>query len=197
MVTAAIIGGGLAQRLGGQDKLLVELNGRRQLDRLLAALRGQSDRQILVSNRGAAAYPRLDIPIVPDSGVGAGPLAGIHAALQSSGQGDVLCVPADAAWLPDDLLARFMHARRRAESAAACVHDGAGLQPVCCLVPAALAESAQGALAAGQLALHRWLKGVGCAEADFSHWPRWAWSYNTPEELAGVRKQLETVDAVE
>lgn len=194
MVTAAIIGGGLAQRLGGQDKLLVELNGRRQIDRLLTALRGQSDRQILVSNRGAAAYPGLDIPMVPDAGTGAGPLAGVHAALQYSGQGDVLCVPADAARLPDDLLARFVHARQRANAAAACVHDGDGLQPVCCLLPAALAVSALQALQTGELALHRWLRSIGCAEADFSHWPRWAWSYNTPEELDRVNKELEAAE---
>lgn len=190
MVTGAIIGGGLSQRLNGQDKLLVDVGGRRQLDRLLDALRLQTSGQILVSNRGAAAYPEIRIPVISDQVSGAGPLAGVHAALQHCGQGDVLCVPADAVRLPQDLYERLQQARSRARAAVACVHDGLGLQPVCCLLPASLAGSAQQALAAGQLALHRWLKDWGAAEADFSHWPRWAWSFNTPEELQQIRMNL-------
>jgi len=190
-VTAAIIAGGQGLRLGGEDKALVRIGGRPQLARVLASLQSQSAAQILVSNRDPSAYAGFGLPVVADACPGQpGPLAGIHAALQYCGSGDVLCVPVDALWLPEDLLERLAHARRQAGTPAACVHDGAGLQPVCCLLAAALAESARQALASGDSALHRWLKSCGVATADFSHWPRWAWSFNTPQELELARVNL-------
>ncbi|HEY1076130.1 MAG TPA: molybdenum cofactor guanylyltransferase [Fontimonas sp.] len=190
MLTAAIIGGGLSQRLGGQDKLLVEIDGRRQVDRLREALAAQSDVQILISNRPAASYGELSMPLYADHIANAGPLAGIHAALAACRTPALLCVPADIALLPADLAARLGAARTQTQAPAACVHDGVDLQPVCCLLDAQLVDSAQHALAAGQLALHRWLRSLGAASVDYGHWPRWAWSFNTPDELASVRAQV-------
>jgi molybdopterin-guanine dinucleotide biosynthesis protein A len=190
MLTAAIIGGGLSQRLGGQDKLLVEIGGQRQIDRLLAALAPQSDAQILISNRPADAYPGLAIPVFTDRVANAGPLAGIHAALSACQTPSVLCIPADAALLPLDLATRLTAARKQAHAPAACVHDGMGLQPICCLLDASLADAAKRSLDAGKLALHHWLREIGAVEVDYAHWPRWAWSFNTPDELELVRAQI-------
>ncbi len=191
MLTAAIIGGGLSQRLGGQDKLLVEIADQRQIDRLLAALAPQSDAQILISNRPAEAYPGLAIPVFSDLVANAGPLAGIHAALSACQTASVLCVPADAALLPPDLAKRLTAARKQANAPAACVHDGLGLQPIFCLLDATLLNAAKQSLDTGKLALHQWLRGVGAVEVDYAHWPRWAWSFNTQDELEFVRSQID------
>lgn len=184
MLTGAIIAGGRGERLGGIDKALMSFNGRPQLANVIERLRPQVDRLILVSNRPAETYAAFGLPVVADHWPDyRGPLAGVHAALQTCGQGDVLCAPVDAVHLPPDLVSRLLTARQQAGAEAACVHDGDGLQPVCCLLPASWAASAQEALSSGQYALHRWLTGRGVAPADFSDWPRWAWSVNTAEEL--------------
>lgn len=189
---AAIIAGGQSARLGGEDKALVEIGGRPQLARLLQALAPQVSGAFLVSNRPPHTYAAFGLPVVADRWPGQpGPLAGIEAALQHAGQGDVLCVPVDAVSLPSDLVDRLQQARSQAGSSTACVHDGNGLQPVCCLLPAALAASAQRALESGERALHRWLSAGGVAVADFSHWPHWAWSFNTAQELGAARTRLQ------
>ena len=80
---AAIIAGGGAQRLGGATKGLLTIDGRRIIDRQLEALRPTFDHLFLVTNDpsvwvdlGAA------VQMVPDRvPAGAGPLAGIDAAL--------------------------------------------------------------------------------------------------------------------
>lgn len=191
-LTAAIIAGGQGSRLAGHDKALIQLGGVKQLERLLEALRPQTDRQILISNRDPHSYAPFGLPVVADAWPGQpGPLAGIYTALQYCGSGDVLCVPVDAITLPQDLAARLRAARRASGAAVACVHDGVGLQPVCCLLPASLAASAREALAGGEFALHRWLQICGLATADFSDHPRWAWSVNTFEEYREAQMRLD------
>ena len=191
MLTGAIIAGGRGERLGGVDKALLTVSGRSLLQRVIERLRPQVQKLVLVANAPAETYASFGLPVLADQWPDRrGPLAGVHAALQSCASGDVLCVPVDAVWLPPDLAARLQAARQRDGQPAACVHDGAGLQPVCCLLPAAWAVSAQEALAAGRLALHRWLQEQGVALADFSDWPRWGWSLNTAEELQAAQAHL-------
>ena len=191
MLTGAIIAGGRGERLGGVDKALLTVAGRSLLERVIEHLRPQVQKLVLVAHAPAATYAAFGLPVLADQWPDRrGPLAGVHAALQASGSGDVLCVPVDAVWLPPDLAARLQAARQRDGQRAACVHDGAGLQPVCCLLPSAWAASAQEALTAGRHALHRWLQEQGVALADFSDWPCWAWSLNTADERREAEAKL-------
>ncbi len=50
--TAAILAGGRGERMGGVDKGLLEVDGQRLAERVLAALRGQGiDNVLIVANR--------------------------------------------------------------------------------------------------------------------------------------------------
>ncbi|HUP92256.1 MAG TPA: molybdenum cofactor guanylyltransferase MobA [Solimonas sp.] len=188
-ITGALIAGGAGSRLGGADKGLLSLRGVWLVRRALDALRGQTDRQLIVANRNQDRYATLGVPVLSDAWPGgAGPLAGIHTALCAAVEGEVLCAPADAPGVPPDLFARLHEARARAGTATACAHDGSSRQPLFCLVSTAAAGSAERALAEGRGSVQAWLDALGCASADFSGWPAWAWSVNTPEEWARVQE---------
>ncbi|HKY31298.1 MAG TPA: molybdenum cofactor guanylyltransferase [Candidatus Polarisedimenticolia bacterium] len=84
-VTGAILAGGLASRLGGAEKPLLELTGPEDtpLSRLLAVFSGRFPRTLIVTTRpglyaGFAAQP------VADAVAGRGPLGGLEAALSAA-----------------------------------------------------------------------------------------------------------------
>jgi molybdopterin-guanine dinucleotide biosynthesis protein A len=99
-MTAAIIAGGRAERLRGRPKGLIEIEGRRIVDRQLEALRTVFDRVFMVAN-DPAPWAGLGLAVVPDRTPGAGPLAGLDAALAALAPGEeaVVCVAGDMPFL--------------------------------------------------------------------------------------------------
>lgn len=191
MPIAAVLAGGRGTRLGGADKGLLALRGNYLIDKVLSALEHQVAGRIIVANRHASEYAARGLPVLADAWPGqVGPLAGIYTALQHVASGDVLVVPVDAPQLPPDLVDRLQGARLQQGKPAACVRDAHGIQPLCCLLPAAWAPSARDALSAGLYSVQRWLMSQDVAMADFGAWPAHAWSVNTPEEWAALEQAI-------
>lgn len=77
-----VLAGGEGRRLGGRDKAVLELGGRRLVDHVLAALAGLDGPRVLV--RGSLGdVDDVDVPQVPDVLPHAGPLAGIVSGLEA------------------------------------------------------------------------------------------------------------------
>jgi molybdenum cofactor guanylyltransferase len=75
-----VLAGGLARRMGGGDKALIQIGGVAILDRVLDRLRSACDEIVLNANGDPARFTRFGLPVVADSIAGfAGPLAGIRA----------------------------------------------------------------------------------------------------------------------
>lgn len=91
---AAIVAGGLATRMGGVAKGLIEIDGETILDRELRVLRALFDEVFLVAN-DPAPYARFGLPCVGDRVRGAGPLAGLDAALDFARAPRVFLVACD------------------------------------------------------------------------------------------------------
>jgi molybdopterin-guanine dinucleotide biosynthesis protein A len=190
-LTAIILCGGESLRLGGIDKPLRPLFGRPLIAHVLDRLRPQVDKVVLVANRSREAYAVYGHPVVDDGAyAGRGPLAGIAAGLAVAESEWVLCVPGDAPLLPDDLAARLLQAITTHNADLGLVHDGAGRQPLCSLLPRRLLPELRAYLDGGGDAPREWLAGYRLAEADYAHWPRWAWSLNTPEEWNAAESAL-------
>ena len=107
MQLAVILAGGLASRMGGGDKCLIELDGRSLLSRTIDRLRPQAAAIALNANGDAARFSTFGLPVLPDTVPGhVGPLAGILAAMEwAAGQGatHVLTVAGDTPFFPDTL----------------------------------------------------------------------------------------------
>jgi molybdopterin-guanine dinucleotide biosynthesis protein A len=153
---AIILAGGLARRLGGVDKGLIEIAGRPILARLIARLSPQCAVLVLNANGDASRFARFGLPVVADEIEGfAGPLAGVlagmdYAAAHFPSARDLLSVPADTPFVPSDLAARLASARAAARARIAVAASAGRPHHAVALWPLALAGDLRRALAEGE-----------------------------------------------
>jgi molybdenum cofactor guanylyltransferase len=111
-ILGAIIAGGHSTRMGGREKIFLELAGATLLERALSRLRFQVDGVVINANGDASRFAGTGVVVVEDVLTDMGtPLAGLHAALHygaSRGFGAVVTVPSDAPFLPLDLVKRLV-----------------------------------------------------------------------------------------
>jgi molybdenum cofactor guanylyltransferase len=103
LVSAVVLAGGRATRLGGANKALLEIGGKRIIDRVLDALRPMTDQIVLVGH----LVDRLDVPdvqLVPDARPGAGSMPALLTGLQLSRNEVALVVGCDMPFLSTPLL---------------------------------------------------------------------------------------------
>lgn len=82
-VTGVIQAGGKSTRMGGRPKALMELGGRRIIERVVAALEGAVDDLLVVTNT-PDLYAFLRLPMVPDVYPDGGSLGGIYSGLKAA-----------------------------------------------------------------------------------------------------------------
>jgi molybdenum cofactor guanylyltransferase len=197
-----VLAGGLARRMGGGDKALIEVGGVAILDRVLERLRGACDPIILNANGDPARFARYGLPVVADSIPDfAGPLAGILAGLDwaaayAPAAQWLASVPGDCPFLPHDLIAR-LHAERATQSTPlACARSGEWRHPVVGLWRVDLRDDLRHALSvAGLRKIEIWTARHGIAIASWPDRPFDPFfNVNTPEDAATanrVAKQYE------
>jgi len=189
---AAIVAGGKAERLGGQPKGLIEVEGRRIVDRQLEALRAVFDRVFMVAN-DPVPWSDLGLSIVNDRIVGAGPLAGLDAALDAlrPGEEDVVCVAGDMPFL-DPRALELLRDHRPAQAVVPRV--GGHLEPLFARYARTCAPHIFRAIVEG-----RWKTQALLAELDVAYLDeavlraidptlRFLTNVNTPEDLALVAR---------
>lgn len=188
-LVAVVLAGGLARRMGGGDKTLLELGGRTLLDHVLERLRPQVDAVALNANGDPARFARFGLPVLPDPMLGRpGPLAGVLAGMRWArglGADSLLTVPGDTPFLPPDLVARL-----RAAGGLACAASGGRAHPVVALWPLDLEAALAAALAAGERRLGVWAAAQGMARVAWEGTPDPFLNINTPEDLAEARRAL-------
>ena len=170
-----ILAGGLARRMGGGDKALIDIGGVTILDRVLARLRPQCTGIVLNANGDPSRFSRFGLPVIADDVPGfAGPLAGILAGLDwaaanARGADWMVSVPGDCPFLPRDLVVRLQEARLQAGSPLACARSGDWRHPVVGLWPVALRADLRRALVEEDLRkIEIWTARHGVAVAE---WP--------------------------
>lgn len=104
-MNGAILAGGTARRMDGQPKGLLEVGGRRILDRLVDTfVEAFGVLPLLVANAPEAPDWRSDLRVVADSRPGMGTLGGLHTAVIEA-PAPVVCVAWDMPFVPAGLLA--------------------------------------------------------------------------------------------
>ncbi len=106
-VTAIVLAGGRGSRLGGVDKALLEIGGRRTIDRVLAALDGLATDTIAVVNEDRLADV-AGIRRIGDPEPHAGVLPALRAALAAAREPLCLLVACDMPFLQPALLHRLV-----------------------------------------------------------------------------------------
>ncbi|MES9969043.1 MAG: molybdenum cofactor guanylyltransferase MobA [Candidatus Thiodiazotropha sp.] len=182
-ITAVILAGGRGRRMGGEDKGLIDLNGKPLVQHVAAAIAPQVDAVLINANRNQERYQQFGYPVFADSLLNyQGPLAGFMAAMQLIETEDMLTLPCDGPLVPPDLVERLLKARQATAADIAVAHDGKRLQPVYALIPKRLAESLQRYLDGGDRKIDLWYEQHRVAHADFSDIPRTFININTLQE---------------
>jgi molybdopterin-guanine dinucleotide biosynthesis protein A len=188
-ITGLVLAGGLARRMGGMDKGLVELAGRPMIEHVLHALRPQVGPLLINANRNVDRYAAYGFPVVSDTLQGfMGPLAGVLAALQRLATEFLVTVPCDAPLVAPDLVGRLHAACVANDADVAVATDGRRQQPVFLLLRAGTAPSLDAYLSGGGRKIDTWFAGLRLAEADLSDALDTFVNVNDPDE----RQRLET-----
>ena len=150
-ISAAILAGGRASRLGGADKASLVVGGARIVERQLAALAGLTDDVRIVAN-DAARYGDLGVRVVPDAIAGAGPLGGVYTALIDARHERVLVLAGDLPFVTAAFLERLAAESRTGEEVEAVVpRTRRGLEPLCAIYSRGCAGRARTLIARGEL----------------------------------------------
>jgi molybdenum cofactor guanylyltransferase len=139
-ISAVVLAGGRGQRLGGQDKGLVTIQGQPLITHILARLRPQAATIFINANRNIDVYAEFGVAVITDTTPDyRGPLAGLAVALRACPSPYLLCVPCDAPLFPLDLGARLFAALGDYDMSV--VHDGCRVQPMFAFSPEVSAQS--------------------------------------------------------
>jgi len=196
-----ILAGGLARRLGGLDKGLIEIAGRPILARLIERLGPQCAALALNANGDPARFARFGLPVLADGIEGfAGPLAGVlagmdYAAARFPSARDLLSVPADTPFVPQDLAARLAAARASAAATIAVAASAGKTHHAVALWPLWLGGDLRQALEQGERRVSGFIARYDNVAAD---WPVETgdpfFNVNRPEDLAEAQALARRAD---
>lgn len=196
-VAGVIVAGGRAVRMGGRDKAFAAVGGEPIAARTIRLFRALFP-QVVVATDRPDRFARFDVETVPDRFPGAGPLAGIHAALLASRHPHAFVAACDMPALDGDVI-RFLLARIGAAEAIVPCWEG-DVEPLHAVYAVRCVPAIEASLRAGRHALRELLPRLDVdfvTEAELRAVRGAAASLtnvNTPEELAAVGGRFEDVD---
>lgn len=184
-ITGIVLAGGLARRMGGLDKGLVQYRGRPLVAYALEVLRAVAGHLLINANRNAERYAAFGCPVIPDAtGSYDGPLAGVLAGLRAAQTPYVLTLPVDAPLMTAVVLRRLIATLLEHDADVCVPSDGTRLQPVIMLARQNLQVSLEAYLTGGGRKVEDWLVGGRLAIADCSDQPTAFANLNSPEDVS-------------
>ena len=181
-----LLAGGRGQRMGGQDKGLLQWQGEPLIAHLHRRTRALSDDLIISCNRNPERYALYADQLVHDDEGGfPGPLAGIRAGLKVARYPSLLVLPCDVPQIDSSLLDSMLSEASQHPDKPLMVRHGEHWEPLLCVIPVALAPAFEQAWSEGERSPGRIMRALHttalqCPANDI----RLA-NLNTPELLSG------------
>jgi molybdopterin-guanine dinucleotide biosynthesis protein A len=190
-ISAVILAGGQARRMGGSDKGLILLNGRPLIAWALERIAPQIDELFVSANRNLDQYRCFGYPVLPDASSDfRGPLAGLLSAMTGAEYPLILSVPCDTPFLPDDLVGRLADAIEESGADIAIPVCNGQVHRAICLCRRSLRPSLENFLDQNGRRVGEWQSGLRRIEVPFDD-ERQFLNLNTAGELAAGEKQFE------
>lgn len=182
-IDAVILAGGMARRMGGDDKGLVELNGEAMIKHTIDRIKPQVKEILINANRNQTRYAEFGFKVISDEHSGfLGPLAGMITAMGQTDADYLLVVPCDCPLLPLDLVPRMLAVIEAEKAEIAVASDGEYEQPVVLLLKPSLRDSMRAFLEAGERKVDFWYIKHHFVVASFADQPNAFVNVNTPEQ---------------
>lgn len=192
-VAVVILAGGQGRRMGGQDKGLLEFNGKPLIEHILGNVSAQCRTIYINANRNIDRYAHYGRPVLSDElGDFQGPLAGFSTALAHVPTPLVQTLPCDCPFLPNDLITRMLESLNTSHSDIAVAHDGQRLQPVYALIKTDLKQSLKDFLNSGDRKIDRWFAHNKMVNVDFSDARQLFENLNSPEDKMRLERDTTT-----
>ncbi|MFK5914519.1 MAG: molybdenum cofactor guanylyltransferase MobA [Woeseiaceae bacterium] len=197
-ITGVILAGGQAKRMGGQDKGLLNVNGKKMIGIIIERLRPQVHDLIINANRHLPEYNKFNFQVVSDDNSSDfhGPLAGMLSALKVASTPYILAIPCDSPFFPDNLSSRLLGSLIKEDADISVVHDGKRMQPVFSLIKTELLDSLQNYLNKGDRKIDLWYKQHHTVLTDLSDYADIALNINTPTDLINLETKLSGTKSV-
>jgi molybdenum cofactor guanylyltransferase len=192
-ITGLVLAGGRGSRMGGVDKGLQAHLGMPLAMHALLRLAPQVGEVMINANRNLSAYESMGASVWPDALPDyPGPLAGFLAGLEHCATPFLATVPCDSPLFPTDLVARLGE-RLETDDAelamAATREDGElRLQPVFCLMRAAVLDSLVRFTASGGRKIDAWTATLRTSTVRFDDAHAFV-NANTLAELRGLQRR--------
>ena len=190
-ISAIILSGGRATRMGGVDKGLISLQNQPLIQHVINRLQPQVDEILINANREIAQYETFGLKVLQDENQDfAGPLAGMLLGLKHSKHELVLAVPCDSPLLPTDLVARLYNGMLESRVDIAVASSDGNAHPVFCLMKKSVLPSLIAFLDTGERKVSAWQKSQKYVEVDFSGCADAFVNLNTPQDLADLEQKF-------
>jgi molybdopterin-guanine dinucleotide biosynthesis protein A len=195
-----IFAGGRATRLGGVNKALLEVGGRRIIDRILRALGPLVDETVLLTNDASLAG-LAPLRLVYDPQPHAGVLPALAAGLAQASGELCLAVACDMPFVSSRVFEHLLEVQRETGADVVIPRSAGYLEPMHAVYQRLRVQAAiQRALERGEQRMIGYFRDVQVHEVDEAQWrqvdPRGLafFNVNTPEDLAEARRQAEPTE---
>ncbi|HHF6911246.1 TPA: molybdenum cofactor guanylyltransferase MobA [Haemophilus influenzae] len=183
-ISAVILAGGKARRMGGQDKGLQILGKQSLIEHVINRLQPQIHQISINTNRNQTEYAKFGFPVfsdeLPDF---QGPLSGMLTALEKTKSDFILFTPCDTPFFPMNLLDKLKSAVKNDRTLIAYACDEEREHLVFCLMSVQLKEKLRHYLASGERRLLQFMKENGGISVKFTQEEGNFENFNTLDDL--------------
>ncbi len=182
-IDGLILAGGMARRMGGEDKGLIQLDNQPMIQHVINRLQPQVQQLTINANRNHDSYRQFGFEVICDKESGyLGPLAGMLTGLSHLDTDYLMVVPCDCPLLPLDLVSRMLNQLQTNNAELAVASDGKREQPVVLLLSPKLLPSMQAFLDNGERKIDLWYAQHQYVVVPFDDQPMAFVNVNTPEQ---------------
>jgi molybdopterin-guanine dinucleotide biosynthesis protein A len=193
-ITAIILAGGKATRMGGVDKGQVLFQQKPLITHVVTRLVPQVDEILINANREIETYKTLGYQILQDEITDfAGPLAGMQLGLKYASSDYLLTVPCDSPLLPLDLAERLQIALIKYHADIAIVMSNGNVHPVFCLCKRSVLPILNDYLDHGGRKVREWQQSLNHVHVDCSDCAEAFTNLNTQQDLTDFEAKLQKI----
>ncbi|BFU60590.1 MULTISPECIES: molybdenum cofactor guanylyltransferase MobA [Rodentibacter] len=183
-ISAVILAGGKARRMGGRDKGLQLLYEKPLILHMIENLQSQIQEISINANRNHSEYEKFGFPVfadeLPDF---QGPLSGMLTTLEKANTDFVLFTPCDSPFFPGNLLVKLKSAVENDRTLIAYACNEEREHPTFCLMSASLKDKLRDYLASGERRLLRFMQENGGVAVKFAPNEGTFVNFNTLKDL--------------
>lgn len=183
-ISAVILCGGRATRMGGLDKGLVDYQGKLLVHHVISLIQPQVDELLINANREILHYESFGFPVFQDTHPDfIGPLAGFYVGLTQAKYDFLMTVPCDTPHLPDNLCQRLYQALIIEHADIAVAQSDGAAHPVISLCKTSVLSALTEAIERGERKVSTWQKSLAYTEVNFDDCAHAFANLNTLQDL--------------